>query len=414
MYDATPVENMFINEYMPRADGAFVKVYLYGLMRCYHPEENTGVAAIAKALDMNEDSVLNAFEYWESMGLIRRISDSVPKYQYINILSKTTNEELEMDTYQFFNSHLQSLFGAKRLLRPKDFKTAHGWTEPPLKLPHEVIYKLIELNIEIRGNGFSLDKLDEEAAMLAQRGAKIAADVDDVLIVARAKKRGLDRVLQRLGRKSAPGWDDAVMFLDWIENKKFSLEAILEACQETTKGAPTMAYLDGILRRMHAKALDGQGVRGKVDVGTIIQRDREGKQKVGEVLRAMGIDTSPSEAWVKWYDKQKARGFTHGALMETAGKYSRAARKIDKFDEILDYFAGLSIFNAEDVATFYAQQKDQETKRKTEYGGRQSAQNANPRRSSKEVAEHRYDQRQYTDEELDSLVVTQYGEDFGG
>ena len=33
MFDATPVQNQFILEYMPSAPGDYVKVYLYGLMR---------------------------------------------------------------------------------------------------------------------------------------------------------------------------------------------------------------------------------------------------------------------------------------------------------------------------------------------------------------------------------------------
>ena len=39
MFDTTPVDNQFILEYLPSAPGDAVKVYLYGLLRCYHPEE---------------------------------------------------------------------------------------------------------------------------------------------------------------------------------------------------------------------------------------------------------------------------------------------------------------------------------------------------------------------------------------
>ena len=41
MFDATPVQNQLILlEYMPSAPGDYVKVYLYGLMRCCcHPSE---------------------------------------------------------------------------------------------------------------------------------------------------------------------------------------------------------------------------------------------------------------------------------------------------------------------------------------------------------------------------------------
>ena len=34
--EMTPVDNLFFLHYMPEADGTFVKVYLYGLMQCYH------------------------------------------------------------------------------------------------------------------------------------------------------------------------------------------------------------------------------------------------------------------------------------------------------------------------------------------------------------------------------------------
>ena len=32
----TPIENIFINHYMPMARGDYVKVYLYGLKRCFN------------------------------------------------------------------------------------------------------------------------------------------------------------------------------------------------------------------------------------------------------------------------------------------------------------------------------------------------------------------------------------------
>ena len=33
----TAVSDIFIDEYVPSANGDFVKVYLYALMLCYHP-----------------------------------------------------------------------------------------------------------------------------------------------------------------------------------------------------------------------------------------------------------------------------------------------------------------------------------------------------------------------------------------
>ena len=50
MFDVTPVENLFIEEYMLRAPGAFVKVYIYGLRLCSHPVPDASIATIARRL----------------------------------------------------------------------------------------------------------------------------------------------------------------------------------------------------------------------------------------------------------------------------------------------------------------------------------------------------------------------------
>lgn len=61
----TLVPNEFIDYYMPRANGAFVKVYLY-LLRCLTaPEAGFGISAIADALEETEKDILRALRYWE-------------------------------------------------------------------------------------------------------------------------------------------------------------------------------------------------------------------------------------------------------------------------------------------------------------------------------------------------------------
>lgn len=62
---ATQVPNEFIDYYMPRANGTFVKVYLY-LLRCLTaPELKFGISVIADALEETEKDILRALRYWE-------------------------------------------------------------------------------------------------------------------------------------------------------------------------------------------------------------------------------------------------------------------------------------------------------------------------------------------------------------
>ena len=70
--DPNEVENMFINEYMPMAPGEYVKVYLFALMYADIGEEMSN-RMIAKQLDIQEEDVLKAWNYWEHLGLISKI-----------------------------------------------------------------------------------------------------------------------------------------------------------------------------------------------------------------------------------------------------------------------------------------------------------------------------------------------------
>lgn len=64
---ATLVANEFIDRYMAKANGEFVKVYLW-LLR--HAEEETVTAVIADALELTEGDVNRALSYWARTGMI--------------------------------------------------------------------------------------------------------------------------------------------------------------------------------------------------------------------------------------------------------------------------------------------------------------------------------------------------------
>ena len=64
----TPVENLFINEYMKAAPGDYVKVYLFALMYSGLDAKLTN-ADVAKALGLDPEDVLKAWTYWEKQPL---------------------------------------------------------------------------------------------------------------------------------------------------------------------------------------------------------------------------------------------------------------------------------------------------------------------------------------------------------
>ena len=79
MFDVTPLENLFIEEYMLRAPGDFVKVYIYGLRLCYHPVEDATVPAISRALGLEEKTVIYRHAFRNTLlPLITIVGGSLP------------------------------------------------------------------------------------------------------------------------------------------------------------------------------------------------------------------------------------------------------------------------------------------------------------------------------------------------
>lgn len=65
----TVVKNAFIDQYMPQANGEFVKVYLY-LLRCANTGRDLSLSSIADALEHTDKDIQRALSYWEKQDLI--------------------------------------------------------------------------------------------------------------------------------------------------------------------------------------------------------------------------------------------------------------------------------------------------------------------------------------------------------
>lgn len=66
----TLLENDFIDNYMARANGEYVKVYLFLLRHLNNPYISLSISSIADCLENTEKDIVRALKYWEKEGLI--------------------------------------------------------------------------------------------------------------------------------------------------------------------------------------------------------------------------------------------------------------------------------------------------------------------------------------------------------
>ena len=87
----TLVSNRFIDEFMPSANGEFVKIYLYLLRALSSNSSGLSICRIADIFNHTEKDIIRALKYWEQIGLLDLCFDSDKTLTNITLKPITTD-----------------------------------------------------------------------------------------------------------------------------------------------------------------------------------------------------------------------------------------------------------------------------------------------------------------------------------
>lgn len=254
-FGAMALDHLFIQDYLPAARGDYVKVYIYGLYLSQHPREELGLAELAHELSMSEAEVEAALRYWERRRLVTRLNDNPPQYAFRSAaqLAFSGDKGLEADPeYVAFSENIYVLFDERRSIRPSEIALAWEWVQD-LGLPQDVVMMLLS-HMAKHSINFSFKTAEKEAVRMCEAHIVTTDDAENYFAHSRSVQEGARKVLSRLGKRRAASEPELALYRKWVDEWRYTPEAILEACAETTKGEPTFAYLDGILNGIRQRA----------------------------------------------------------------------------------------------------------------------------------------------------------------
>lgn len=302
--EVTVIPNLFIENYMPEANGEFVKVYLYLLRILSHHPASFTLADGADALNCTERDILRALKYWSKAGLLELSFDDSKKLDGIRLLplssqtdilgpknqktvkaslkspaieaaaqeavtkeaeapitspKKEGTKSISKDTLKKLQSDedfVQLLFIAEqylgRTLSPTDTgRIAYFYDN--LKMPCELIEYLIEYCV--CGGHCSIRYIESVAISWASQGI---VTVDQAKEQASHYNKNYFAILKALGVKNRHPVEAEITLMDtWLEEYGFTLEIIKEACSRTVlqTGQPSFQYADRILKDWKEKGV---------------------------------------------------------------------------------------------------------------------------------------------------------------
>ena len=248
----TPVQNLFIMEYMPKAPEGFAKVYLYGLMLCSCRGFET--LDLPGGLGISQEEALEAFLYWQEMGLVRVI-ESDP----LNIEYRMTAAAPARGSGRKYGSLIAALNKVcrPRVFAPQELSKIYDWIEV-FGMDEATAVMLVRRCMNMKGSKVSIQYMDKAARGWADEGILTPDLADQRILMETELSSGAKAIYRRWRKSGRPTEDEINLYRKWTEDWGMTHEEILAACPAMTAAdKPTFAYLNGILETMRS----GGGVR---------------------------------------------------------------------------------------------------------------------------------------------------------
>ena len=357
LYGSTPVENLFLMEFMPGAPGDCVRVYLYSLLLAQHPDLCRTVQDLARVLGMTVDDVLSALRYWEQKGLLTGLSDEPLSFRLNNVRSAMMTAKSEDDgaySYSAFNERLQQIFG---LLHPQQFRMAIEWVED-LKLSQEVVLYMAEQTNEIlkaknggrqRSVPYAFKVLNQTALNWARDGITTLEAAQKEIQKELPPAQLAKKVLEGLGFRRNATSAEIDLAARWLNEWNYTQEDVLSALPETTSAAnPSFHYLDQVLKN-HRTRKFGTSLALELE-----QSSREW-EAAGAVLSALGSASRVTDELAAAYRGFLAKGFAPETVLYAAAYCARHGRHtFQSLSDLLEKWLSLGLTTSERVEQYLA------------------------------------------------------------
>lgn len=286
IYDVTIVPNIFIDQFMPSANGAYVKVYLY-LLRCFAgncPEVT--ISSIADRLENTEKDIIRALTYWEKLNLLSLSMNTQKEITAISLvdISKSENStvmtadsdtaldevaisihtEKKPATRQNYSSEKIAQFTSNdeikwamhiveiyldRPLKPMDLQLILYLYEE-LHFSCELIMYLYEYCVSKGKKNTSY--IEAVALTWAEEGIDTEEKAKEATV---SYNEHFNTVNKAFGLNRAPGQIERQYITKWVEVFGFPDDIITEACNRTLLRTqkPDFKYTDKILETWYKK-----------------------------------------------------------------------------------------------------------------------------------------------------------------
>ncbi len=246
----TSVENKFIINYLPDAPDVRSAVYLLGLVLCDSNGADNGCATIANKLGISEQDVLDAFLYWEELGLVHLTGDNPPCVVYLAMRnSASALKKIKPSKYAKFSKDIQQVLEG-RMITPNEYNEYYTFLENTTFEP-DALVAVAKYCAELKGTSINYRYILTVARNQLTKGATTLATVQDNLNSQQKYDDDLKILFKALALNRKFEYEDRERYEKWTKDFGFTQDVITAVAKKTKSGG--MNKLDSRLCEYYKK-----------------------------------------------------------------------------------------------------------------------------------------------------------------
>ncbi len=339
----TELDNIFINDYLPFAQPSQVVVYIYGLYLCSSNSFDNSLENFSRILNLSEDEIISAFEYWEEQGLVRLLRINPLEVTYIplkNVIS--ANKLYKTDKYEVFNQQAQEIFQNKRAISKHEYQEYYDFLER-FHVEQEALLMIMKYCVETKKSAVGYNYILTVAKNWANEGITSTLQVEERLNKFEEKSPELTEIFNAVGIKRSPYVEERAIVNKWLNDYGFSLEVILHICKTyKKKNRFSIEKTDLLIKKYYEMKLFSIQ-----EIDNFEKDKQELFQLAKEINKELGLFYENLEVVVENYIlKWINLGFDRNLLLEIAKFcFKSSVRTLEGMDKSISRFYKLGLLN---------------------------------------------------------------------
>ena len=221
------IDASFLNDYLPVAPESCVKIYLFGLLKCYNASANdNNIENFVNVLGYTKEDILSAFHYWQEQNLVQIINVEPFEVRYLPVKNSLgVLKKFKKDKYASFNISAQEII-EDRMISPNEYNEYYSLMES-MEIEQAAMLMIIKYCADVKGKNINYPYIITVAKNWAYEGIRTSKDVEQKLNDLNLISQDLTDIAKALKYKGTIAIEYKDNYVKWKDNLGYDLGTII-------------------------------------------------------------------------------------------------------------------------------------------------------------------------------------------